>query len=164
MKMGKYSGIMFVVLAQLGIVLFAALFSSIMTQINNLRYGPTTLTSYIAFDTILSIAPTVLWLGGMLGAGVGYYKGYSIVAGKDEQGFMRMIMGVLTLVLFVTLFGTVLSNVETVRTGTNVSNYIAFATVIGISPTVLFLGGIFASISSGVAGVRANRRRKKSYA
>ncbi len=161
MKMGKYGGIMVIVLALLGLILFSSLFSTIMTAINNVRYGATTLTNYTAFDTILSIAPVILWLGGLFGAGFAYYKGYSIVAGKDSNGFMRMIMGVLSLVLFATLFLTVLTSVETVRTGTNVANYTAFTTVIGITPTILFLAGIFASISTGVSGVRARRHARR---
>ncbi len=164
MKMGKYGGVMVVTLALLGLVLFASMFSTIMTALNAIRYGGTTLSNYTAFDTILGISPVILWLGGLFGAGFAYYKGYSIAAGKDNNGFMRMVMGVLTLVLFVTLFATVLSGIETVRTGTNVTNYTAFSTVIGISPTILFLGGIFAAISSGVGGVRTYRRRKHSYA
>ncbi len=161
--MGKYGGIMMVVMSLLGLILFASLFSTIMSAINNIRYGATVLTNYTAFDTILGIAPVILWLGGLFGAGFAYYKGYSIVAGKDSNGFMRMIMGVLTLVLFAVMFLTVLSNIETVRAGTNVSNYTAFSTVIGISPTILFLSGIFASISATVGGVRA-RRRSRGFA
>lgn len=163
MNFGKYGGVMVVVMSLLGLILFASLFSTIMTAINNIRYGATTLSNYTAFDTILGISPVILWLGGLFGAGFAYYKGYSIVAARDSNGFMRMIMGVLTLVLFATMFLTVLSNIETVRAGTNVSNYTAFSTVIGISPTILFLAGIFASISSAVGGVRA-RRRSRGFA
>ncbi len=161
---GKYGGIMIAVMALLGVILFTSLFSSIMTGINSLRYGNTSLTNFTAFDTILGITPVVLWLGGLFGAGFAYYKGYSIIAGKDQNGFMRMVMGVITLVLFVTMFQTVLSGINTVYTGTNVSAYTAFTTVVGISPTVLFLAGIFASVSTGVSGIRARRRSHRTYA
>lgn len=161
---GKYGGIMIAVMSLLGIILFTSLFASIMTAINNIRYGATSLTNYTAFDTILGIAPVVLWLGGLFGAGFAYYKGYSIIAGRDQNGFMRMVMGVITLVLFVTMFSTVLSGIATVYSGTNASLYTAFTTVVGISPTVLFLAGIFASVSSGVSGFRARRRSRRAYA
>lgn len=164
MKAGKYSGVMVVVMALLGMILFVSMFSTIMSAINNLRYGATSLTNFIAFDTILSIAPSILWLGGLLGAGFAYYKGYSIVSGKDSSGFMRMVMGVLTLVLFVTMFLTVLSNVNTVYGSTNASNYVAFTTIVGITPTILFLAGIFASVSSGIQGYRQSRRRRGARA
>ncbi len=159
MKMGKYGGILETVLALLGIVLFSALFSTIMTAMNVLRYT-SSLAAYTALDTILGIAPTILWLGGLLGAGILFKQGYSIAAASDQQGFMRMVIGVLTLVLFVTLFSTVVTNIETVRTGTNVANYTAFTTVVGISPTILFLSGMFASIASVAGGFRARKKSK----
>ncbi len=156
---GKYNGILIVVMALLGMILFSSLFSTIMSSFNTLRYS-TSLANYTAFDTILGIAPVILWLGGLFGAGFAYYKGYSITAGKDQNGFMRMVMGVLTLVLFVTMFNTVVTNIGTVYSSTNASNYTAFTTVVGLSPTVLFLAGIFAAVGTGVSGIRARRRSR----
>ncbi len=159
MEKSKYSGILMSVMALLGIILFASLFASIMSAINNIRYGSTSLTNFTALDTILSIAPVVLWLGGLLGAGVTYYKGAQITAAKDPNGFMRMVMAVVTLVLFITLFLTVVNAIATVYSTTNASSYTAFTTVVGITPTILLLAGIFAAVSSGVSGIRARRER-----
>ncbi len=159
MKMGKYGGMMMVVMSLLGLILFASLFTTILTAIGNIRYGATALTNYVAFDTVLGIAPVILWLGGLFATGYAYYKGYSITAGQDTNGWMRMIMGVLTLVLFCTMFITVFSNIASVYSATNASNFTAFTTVVGITPTILFLGGIFASVYSGSQGIRARRRR-----
>ncbi len=164
MKAGKYGGVMAIVLALLGLILWASLFSTIMTGINTLRYGPTSISNFTAFDTILGITPVILWLGGIFGAGFAYYKGYTITAARDQNGFMRMVMGVLSLVLFFTLFATVLSSISSVYSSTNVSQYTAFQTVIGITPTILLLAGVFASVSMGVAGVRARRRSRRAYA
>ncbi len=158
--MGNKGGILTMVLSVLGIILFVSLFVTIVTAINSLRYGATALTPYTAFDTILSIAPTVLFLTGLFAAGFAYYKGYSAVAGGDASGFLRMVMGILEIVLFVTMFSTVLTQMETLRTTTNVANYTALSTVIGIAPTVLFLGGIFTGAFTAYKGARARGKKK----
>ncbi len=154
-------GIILKVFVVLGIVLFAAMFPSIMTAVGNLRYGAVTLTNFIAFDTILSIAPTLLWLGGIAGFGFAEYASYRMAAAHDTAGFMRMITGVLEIVVFVTMFGTVLTNINTVYGSTNATNFIAFTTVVGIAPTLLFLGGIGSGLFSASKGGQTAFRRAK---
>ena len=155
--MKKYAGVLVTVMSLLGLVLFTSLFSTIMTAMNTMRYAGS-LTNYTAFDTILGIAPVILWLGGLFGAGFAFYKGQSMTAGQDAQGFLRMVMGIVTLVLFITLFSTVVTGIGTVYSGTNASLYTAFTTVVGISPTILFLAGVFASVATAASGLRARRR------
>ncbi len=148
-------GIMEIVLSQLGIILWTSLFATIMTAMNSLRYGGIIWTNYIGADIAMNIGPTILWLAVLIGLGSAYQQGYNIMVAKDQAGFLRMIIGILSLVLFVTLFATVVTNIETVRTSTNVTNYLALPTVIGITPALLFLAGIFGAIRTGLSGVRA---------
>ena len=159
--MKKYGGVLVTVMSLLGLVLFTSLFATIMTAMNVMRYT-SALTNYTAFDTILGIAPVILWLGGLFGTGFAFYKGQSMAAGQDAAGFLRMVMGIVTLVLFITLFSTVVTGIGTVYDGTNASNYTAFQTVVGISPTILFLAGVFASVSTAAGGLRARRRYRSS--
>ncbi len=150
-------GILVKVFTVLGIVLFAAMFPTIYAAIGGLRYGYGALTNYIAFDTILSIAPTLLWLAGIGAFSVSEVITYRNLAAKDARGFMMMIMGVLEIVLFTTMFGTVLSNIATLYTGaTNATGltFVAYSTVISIAPTLLFLGGIGSGLFSTAAGGR----------
>ncbi len=152
-------GILLQVMGILGIVLVTAVFPTIMTAFNNLRYGGTSLTPYIAFDTILGIGLVLLWLGALVGSGIAAAKGYSFTAEHDTSGFVRMILGALAIILFVTMFATVLTNVETVRTTTNISNYTAMLTVVYITPAILFLGGLFTGGRNVVGGGRAAWKR-----
>lgn len=152
-------GILLQVMGILGIVLVSAIFPTIVDNFNNLRYGGTSLTPYTAFDTILGIGLVLLWLGAMVGSGVAAYKGYRFTAENDTSGFVRMILGALTIVLFLTMFITVIANIETVRTTTNLTNYTAMSTVVAITPAILFLGGLFTGGRNIVGGGRAAYRR-----
>ena len=74
---------------------------------------------------------------------------------------MRMVLGVLVIILFVTMFATIITAMSTLYTAySDNTDWVAFGTVLSISPTVLFLGGIFAGGSTAVGGYRARRRRR----
>ncbi len=149
-------GFLVMVLSILGVVLFVSMFSSILTAIGAvLDYA--NVTTFIALEVVCKIAPTVLLLAGVGIAGFGYYKGLKSAGGNDPGGMMRMVLGVLVIILFCTLFLTILSSFYTLYAAANTS-YIAFKTVVSILPTILFIGGIFAGTSTAVSGYRARRR------
>ena len=161
MKKGMLgSGILMMVFSTLGVVLYCTMFSTVMTAIVALL-AVAGIGSFIAFSTIVGIAPTVLVLGGIMAAGVVYYKGYKQSATNDPSGIMRMVVGVLELILFITLFATIAGSFVTLYTayGSN-TTFIAFGTVLTILPTILFLLGVFASVATSYSGYKARKGRK----
>ena len=155
-------GFLAMVFSILGIVLFVSMFSSVMTALAAL-YDTAGASTFIAFQTVLGIAPTLLLLVGVVSAGYFYYKGYKSLSqsGTDASGLIRMVIGILEIILFVTLFATIVTNFNTLYT-TYSSNtvWIAFGTVITILPTVLFLAGLFAGGATAAGGIRARRARE----
>ena len=153
-------GFLAMILSVLGVVLYTTMFGTVMTAFDNLVTvigigGP-----FIALETVVYIAPTVLLLGGIFGAAWGYWKGYQAVAGgADASGMLRMVLGILVIILFVTLFSTIVTAFDDLWTLYDGSDYIAFDTVLTIVPTILFLAGIFAGIGTSVAGYRSRRKR-----
>lgn len=155
-------GFLAMVLAVLGIVLYTTLFSTILTAFTTLAANAN-ISTFIAFETIIKIAPTVLLLSGLIGAGFVYWKGYGKLAagGGDTSGILRMVLGALMIILFVTLFDTILTSFYTLWLADNATKYfIAFQTICTIMPTILFLAGIFAGIATGVGGLRARKSRR----
>jgi len=160
MLKGK-GGFVAMVLSVLGIVLYTTMFSTILDSFIALSIHAH-LSTFIAFETIIKIAPTVLLLGGLLAGALGYWKGYGkLSAGGDTSGILRMVMGALMIILFVTLYDTILTSFYTLWLADNATKYfIAFQTVCTIIPTILFLAGVFAGVVTGVGGYRARKRRK----
>ncbi len=150
-------GFLGMVLSVLGVVLFVTLFVSLISPFNTLY--TTANTTWIAFGTVVSISPTIIFLAGLFGAGFAYWKSYGIAAAGDQKGFMRMILGILELILFITLFSTIMTGLASVLTA-NITNFTALSTIVGIAPTVLFLAGIFASIGTAVGGYRSFKHSK----
>jgi len=149
------------VLAVVGMVLYVTLFSSILTALEAIR-SYANLATFTALETVVEIAPVVLLLAGVFAAGFAYYKGYQGSAAQDASGIMRMVLGIIMIILFVTLFSTILAAFYTLYGSTNASEYTAFQTVTQIAPVVLFLSGIFAGGATTVSGGRALRRRRAS--
>lgn len=161
MDMNKRGGFMAMVFSVLGVVLITSMFSTVMTQLGNL-YGHASASSFIAFTTIVGIAPTILLLGTVIGGGMAYGLGLRAVgrSGSDASGLMRMVLGVLMIILFAALFSTILTNFGTLYTSYNSNtDWIAFGTVVSILPTVLFLGGIFAGGATVYSGYRGRKSR-----
>jgi len=159
---GLKAGFMPMVLSILGVVLFVTMFSTIMTALASIT-DALGLTNFIALSTIIGIAPTVLFLGGVFGAAFVYYRGYKTVqsTGNDTSGILRMVLGVLVIILFATLFKQIVISMNTLYTVySGNASWIAFGTVISIAPTVLFLGGIFAGAATTVSGYRSRRSRR----
>jgi hypothetical protein len=150
-------GFMEMLYSILGIVLLSALFGTVMSALAALYSTPGS-NVFIAFRTIITIVPTVLLLGSTVGLGIVYVKGYQKLSsgGEDPSGLLRMVVGILEIVLFITMFASVITNFYTLYTtyGTN-TTWIAFGTVITIVPTILFLGGIFSGGMVAVQGAKA---------
>ncbi len=154
------NGFMQMVFSTLGIVLYVTMFGSIMTALAALL-AVAGVTNFIAFATIVGIAPTILLLGGIFGAGFTFYQGYKKAGVSDASGLMRVVLGVLMIILFVTLFATIATSFVTLNTtyGSN-TTWVAFGTVITIVPTVLFLSGIFAGAMTAYSGYKAHGKKK----
>ena len=157
---GIKSGFLPMILSVLGVVLFINMFSTVMTGLVTLA-GTAGVSNFTALSTVIGIAPTVLFLGGIFGGALIYYKGYKAASSSDPGGLMRMVLGVLIVILFITLFSTIVTNMNTLYGlyATNTS-WIAFGTVMSIAPTVLFLGGIFAGTATATGGWRSRKNRK----
>lgn len=155
-------GFMTMIYSILGVVLLSALFTPVMSALATL-YATSGASTFTAFQTIITIVPTVLLLGASIAAGIFYYKGYQKLSGtEDASGLLRLVLGILQIVLFVTMFATVISNFYTLYTtyGTN-TTWIAFGTVITILPTILFLAGIFSGGMVAFSGGKAMSKRRK---
>jgi len=144
--------------AVVGIVLFVSMFASIMTALETIRTYAN-IATFTALLTIVQIAPVVLLIGGIFAATFGYYKGYQGAASQDASGVLRMVFGIVQIILFVSLFLTILTGFYTLYGTANASEYTAFTTVVAIAPTVLFLAGIFGGTATAVSGARSRRRR-----
>lgn len=146
-------------LSVVGLVVYVTLFSSILSALETIRTYAN-ISTFTALETVVEIAPTVLLLMGVFGASFGFYKGYKGASTSDASGLIRMVFGVIMIILFVTLFYTILTSFYTLYGADNAAEYIAFQTVVQIAPTVLFLMGIFGGGATAVSGAKAWKKQK----
>lgn len=64
---------------------------------------------------------------------------------KGKSSFIIMTFAVVGVVLFVSIFSSIMEQMEVVRTYANISTFTALSTIVGIAPTVLLIGGVFAA-------------------
>jgi len=166
--MGNKSSFITMTFAVVGVVLFVTMFSNIMEPMETLR-GYANISTFTAFSTIIAIAPAVLLIAGLFAASFGYYKGYRGAAAQDSSGVLRMVYGVVQIILFVTLFYTILTSCYTLYLGGATANadfspeeYTAFQTIVQIAPAVLFLTGLFGGVATATSGYRARRRGRRA--
>ena len=158
--MKGHGGLLGIVFSVLGLVIILSVFSTIMTALTTL-YTTAFAASATAFITVLKIVPTLLLLGTVGGAAYGFWRGYKAEVASDPKGFIRMIIALLGIVLFVTLFATILNNFATLYYSTNAATWTAFRTVTQILPTILFIGGIGSFIAVGTAGAKSFSHSRK---
>ena len=144
-----------------GVVLYVAMFSNILSGLEVIRTY-TNIATFTALETVVDISATVLLIGGVFAASFGYYKGYKGASAQDSGGVLRMVFGIVQIILFVSLFYTILTGFYTLYSADNASEYTAFQTVVAIGPTVLFLAGIFGGVQTSVSGIRARRGRRRA--
>lgn len=151
-----------------GLVLYCSMFTNIMIGIEAIN-DYANLSTFTALSTIVGIAPTVLLIGGVFAASFAYVKGYQGANAQDASGVLRMVFGIVQIILFVTLFSTILSSLYALYIGGATANasftpadYTAFQTVVQISGTILFLGGIFGGTMTTISGYRARRRGRRA--
>jgi len=155
----KSNGFLGMVLSILGIVLFVTMFNNILSAFVTLS-GVDNAASYIAFSTVVQIAPTIIFLGGLFGLGFAYYKSYTKAG--SMTGLMQTVLGALSIILFITLFSTIMTSMETIRTNANIDSFIALETVVQIAPAILLLAGLFAGAMNIVSGIRKGKGKAAS--
>lgn len=160
------SSFIMMIFAVVGVVLWCTMFLSVMEGFDSLG-DYANLSTFTVMSTVVSIAPTILLIAGIFGAGFAFYKGYQGASAQDASGMLRMVFGIVIIILFVTLFETILTNMYYLYDGgtsTNASftpsDYTAWTTVVGIAPVILFIGGIFGGAMTAVSGYRARRSRR----
>ncbi len=82
------SSLLLMVFGILEIILFAALFPTIMAALEAVRTSPG-ITSYIALQVVVEIVPVLLWLGGLFAGGattVGGFRHRSKGGAASSQG------------------------------------------------------------------------------
>ena len=159
--MGKKSGLLMMVFSVLGIVMVASMFNTILTSLGTLL-ATAGASDFLILSTVIGLAPTILLLTMLGGGAYGFYKGQKATGEADASGLIRIVFGALMVILFVSMFGTVITSMHLVWAnagGANLTVWIALRTVSSIMPTILFLGGIFAGVATSVSGVRSRRRR-----
>ncbi len=162
----KKGGLMTMVYAILGVVVYVSLFPTIMGLFDDLL-GIAGIDDLLILPVVLRIVPTLLLLGGIAVSAFAYWKGEKTASVTDSNGLMRMVVSVLGIVLFLSLFFTVAETFVDLYAdygdgGTY--DYIALGIAIAIAPTVLFLGGVGSFIATGVGGYKANKKNKASTA
>jgi hypothetical protein len=155
---GKNGGFLQMVLAVLGVVLYVTMFANILAGFVSLL-EVANIGEYIAFETVVKIAPTILFLIGIFGAGALYYHGYKQATGAGINSMLLIVFGALQIILFVTLFSTIMTAMESLRTHANVTAFIAFQTVVEIAPTILLLMGLFSGGAVAVSGWRKSKNK-----
>ena len=156
---GKNGGFMYMIFSILGVVLAVTMFGSTMTYFDALAAVPNA-SAYIAYSIGIEISPSLILLG-VLGLGTwAYKKGYTQATSGGVNGLLLVVFGFLEVILFLALFPTIMSSLETVRTLPTIANYIALRVVVEIMPIVLYLGGLFAGGSTAVGGFRQSKKAK----
>ena len=140
----------------LSIVLLVTMFSNILTGFQTLAANEH-IATFLIFEIVIKIVPTILLLLWFFGSGVAFAAGYMSVStgGGDASGIIRSVFGVMMVILFVTLFDTILDAFYVLWLADNATKYfVAFQTVVTIIPGILFLSGIFAGIGTAVGGAK----------
>lgn len=150
---------LFMTFGVLGLVVFTNIFDDILDALYGVA-AHSNVATFIAMETVAKISATVLFLGGIFALSVAYRAGYKQAAVTDSGGLMRMVFGLVQVLLFATLFATVLTNLYALYSSGNASTFTAFTTVVSISAVPLFLAGVFSGIATGISGYRARRRRR----
>jgi len=159
---GQTAGFMVMIISFLGMVLWVTLFGTIMTFFSALAAWPSA-SAYIVFSTIVGIAPTILFIGGLAGGAFGYRHGYQQVTGSEEgvNSLMLVVFGALEVILLLAMFPSIMKALDGIL-ALNLTNYIALSIVIQISPAILLLGGLFAGGSTIMGGAKRLRKGKKA--
>ncbi len=154
--MGKGSfGVLGMVMTVLLEIFAITVFASIIGPFNTLY--TTANATWIAFGTVITIIPTLIFLAMIVGGGIGYWKSYKSASSGGVNGFLIMVVGILEIILFVSMFSSVITGLAAILSA-NITNFIALTTIVGISPTLLFLLGIFASLGTAIGGYRKGKK------
>jgi len=157
--MKKHGGFLVMLMMVLAIVLFCSFFEYIMVALEDIL--ALELTNMLVLELLVQIAPTILLLGGLGVLGYTGLKGYQATSVKDSNGLMRMVFAVLLLIVFLTIFTNIVEAFVDLYDVYGVDpTWIAFGIICQIMPAILFIGGIFAMVGSGVGGVKARRSRR----
>jgi hypothetical protein len=74
--------------------------------------------------------------------------------GIKNSGFLQMVFSVLAIVLVASMFSTIMTSLKTLMETAGVSSFIAFTTIVGITPTLLLLG---LTVGSGITFLKGQK-------
>jgi hypothetical protein len=158
--MKRNAGLLTMVFSTLGIVIWVNIFSALMPYMDDiLAISGVEDLSFLLL--ILSYAPTLLLLGSVALATFAYLKGYASMAASDANGLIRMVFGGLSLIMWIAMF----SNIVTVFValygsyGTS-TDYPLLGLAVSITPAIIFIEGLAASIGTAVGGYRSRKGKK----
>lgn len=156
-------GFVAMVMSILGLVLFVSVFDKVLEALESIRIYEY-LSTFLVMDIVVVIVPSILLLAGTAAAGFGYWKGFQSleVSGKDEAGIMRMLLSAVGIILFFSMFLTILTSFYGLYSADNASEYLVFQTVVTILPTILFLSGTFAFGMTFRSGYKAAKDKARS--
>jgi len=143
----------------LGLVVLTNVFDDILDALYGIA-AHANVSTFIAMETVGKISATVLFIGLIFGLSAAYRQGYKQASVTDAGGLLRMVFGLVQVLLFATLFSSVMTTLYNLYSSGNASTFTAFTTIVSISAVPLFLAGVFSGIATGVSGYRARRRRR----
>jgi hypothetical protein len=156
----KNGGLLTMVFSTLGIVIWVNIFSALMPYIDDIITIPG-VEDLSFLVLILSYAPTLLLIGSVALATFGYLKGYASMSAGDANGLIRMVFGGLSLIMWIAMFANIVDVFVTLYGSYGGStDYPLFGLAISITPAIIFIGGLAASIGTAVGGYRYSRRRR----
>ena len=155
----KSGGLLTMIFASLGIVVFTNIFESLMTYFDD-AWLIAGIEDLFMVPLILGFGPTIILVGVLGGAAFAYVKGLGSVAANDANGLIRIIMGGLGVIMFLAMFSPIAEIFVTLWNLYEAdANYPMLGLTLSIFPAIILLMGIVGSIGTAVQGVRARSHR-----
>ena len=157
--MSKNKGLLVMIFASLGIVVFANIFQSLMTYFDD-AWLIAGIEDLFMVPLILGFGPTIILVCILGGLAFAFIKGIGSVASTDAGGLIRIIFGGLGLIMFLAMFTPIATIfVDLWTTYEADPNYPMLGLTLSIFPAIVLLEGIIGSVGSAVSGFRARRGR-----
>jgi hypothetical protein len=155
----KNGGLLTMIFAALGVVVFANIFESLMTYFDAV-WAVVGIEDLFLVPLMLKFGPTIILVVVIGGFAFAYMTGIGSVAASDANGLIRIIMAGLGLIMFIATFPDIAEIfVDLVGTYGDDPNYSMLGLALGMFPGIVLIEGIIGSVGSAVSGYRARRRK-----